>query len=53
MTIAKLIACLKKCKHISRAEVTFFVGEKEYDLSRIGQFGVVPDVNIDLVERKI
>lgn len=61
LTVEKLIGILKKCKHKRTAIVTFSVEEYnasvdeyydvEYDMNDIGQFGVVPDVIINLTER--
>ena len=68
LTVSKLIAILKRCKHKRTAIVTFEVEKHipaevdlmteaktidvEYDIERLGQFGVVPDVMISLQERK-
>lgn len=52
MTVAKLIRVLGKCKSPARASVTFYVGETEYDISSVGQFGIVPDVDIKLEKRE-
>jgi len=32
--------------------VIFYVGDEEYEIGRIGQYGVMPDVTIDLVRSK-
>jgi hypothetical protein len=50
MTVKELINILKKAKDIDIADVTFCVGEKTYELESIGQFGIIPDVNIHLKE---
>ena len=64
LTVSKLIAILKQCKHKRTAIVTFNIKkfipadmdgpdehlDIEYDMSYLGQFKVVPDVVINLIE---
>jgi hypothetical protein len=52
MTVKKLISILKKLKDPDIAEMTFYVGEKSYDIKSIGQFGLITDANITLTEIK-
>lgn len=53
MTVNALISWLKKCKHKHMAQVIFYVdkSDTEYDIKEIGQFGVVPDVTIQLKKK--
>jgi len=65
LTVEKFISILKMCKHKRTAIVTFNIEKHipadkdgpeetidiEYDMSYLGQFGVVPDVIIELRER--
>ena len=50
MTVKELINILKKAKDIDIADVTFYIGDKSYELDSMGQFGIIPDVNINLKE---
>lgn len=35
----------------TKPKVRFYIDDKEYYIKRIGQFGVMPDVTIELVVR--
>lgn len=48
LTVEKLINILKHCKHKRKAAVTFISGNDHYDIKRVGQFQIVPDVEIEL-----
>jgi len=40
--------CVRNIDGAERPVVLFFVGDDEYDLDRIGQYGIMPDVTINL-----
>jgi hypothetical protein len=45
MTVKELIKILKKgVTDHDRAEIEWWVGDKQVELERIGQFGIIPDV---------
>ena len=49
MTVEKLIKVLQdNVTDHDRAEIEFWIGEQQYELERIGQFGIIPDVTFTL-----
>ena len=56
MKLNELLKYLKETKKKAKkldVDVEFYVGEKQYDISEIGQYGVIPDVTITLKKIKI
>jgi len=49
-TVKKFIEALKKAKDIDIAPVEFWVGEKEYELDSISQFGIMANVMLHFKE---
>ncbi len=53
MTVKKLIKILSKLDDADIADVTFYVGNKSYDIKRISQWGVMTGVTIELFEKEV
>lgn len=53
MTVDEFINILKMAKDTDIAEITFYVGDKTYALESMGQYGIIPDVTINLREIKV
>lgn len=48
LTVSQLIKTLKKCKNKKESEIEIFNGKDNFKIVRIGQFGIVTDVTIEL-----